>query len=151
MRTGKCARPVRPLCRLTFPARRIRLLRLWFRPPRIPLATFWLAESARRQKVCKRNSRTSENLAVPIDESENLRVVSSNAAAPHALASPQVRGKIRQRDAEIESANLAIAEAPVVHSATERASEPPRKRQHAQPRPVGGLLDNPPSVTVESA
>ena len=102
------------------------------------------------KKVCKRSPSTSENLVFPRGESENLQVGSSNAAAPQALVDPQVRGKIRQRDTEIESANPAMAEAPVVHSATERASEPPHKRQHAQPRPVGGLLDNPPSATWES-
>jgi len=103
------------------------------------------------KKVCKHNSRTSENLARPNEESENLHFVSSSAATSPAQIRSQERGKIRQHDVEVEADNPAIANAQAVNSAAEQASEPPRKRQHAQPRPVGGLLDNPPSVTVESA
>jgi len=91
-----------------------------------------------------------ENLVRHTQESEKMDVTSNNAAFLTAHSRAQQRGKTRLREVEVGAANPAMATAHAVNSAAEHASEPPRKRQHAQPRPVGGLFDNPPSVTVES-
>ena len=92
-----------------------------------------------------------ENLVQQQGESENLHFVSSNIAmTPAPFGLQERRGKIRLHDVEAEVGIHAVAQVQAVKSAADQANAPPRKRQHAQPRPVGGLLENPPSATRES-
>ena len=86
-------------------------------------------EAARIQVV----KAAAEHANAPQRKRQNIGATPSNAAGGKASRA-QLRGKVRTRGVERVTADIAMATANAVHSATEHASEPPRKRQHAQPR-----------------
>ena len=87
-------------------------------------------QAAARDQVVK---SAAEHASAPQRKRRNIGDTSSSAADVKASRA-QHRGKVRTRGVEGGTADPAMATAHAVDSAFEHASEPPRKRQHAQPR-----------------
>ena len=88
--------------------------------------------AAARVQVVK---SAAEYASAPHRKRRHVDDAPNNAAFTTAHLKAQQRGKTQLREVEIGATNSAMATAHAVDSAVEHASDPPRKRQHAQPRP----------------
>jgi len=78
----------------------------------------------------------AEHASAPLHKRRNIDNAPNNAAVVIAHSRTQQRGQVRTRGVEVGKADPAMAAAHAGDPALEHATEPPRKRQHAQPRPL---------------
>ena len=78
----------------------------------------------------------AEHASAPQRKRRNIDNAPNKTAVVTAHSRTQQRGQVRTRGVEVGMADPAMAAAHAVDSALEHATEPPRKRQHAQPRPL---------------
>jgi hypothetical protein len=94
-----------------------------------PHSDVQIHEAARIQVV----KATAEHVNAPQRKRQNIGATPSDATHGNASRA-QLRGKVRARGVERADADIAMAAANAVHSATQPASEPPRKKA-ARPAP----------------